>query len=55
MFTYAVRIDPLFAADERRWHGASSDMAMSHIAIQESVDGRAVMWLEPVSGAEYRS
>jgi quercetin dioxygenase-like cupin family protein len=43
-----------FAPDERHWHGASADSAMSHIAVQESVDGSAVTWLEPVSEADYR-
>lgn len=42
-----------FAPDERHWHGASADTAMSHIAIQESLDGSAVTWLEPVSDADY--
>jgi len=43
-----------FAPDERHWHGASADSAMSHIAIQESVNGSAMTWLEPVSDADYR-
>ncbi|WP_375271167.1 cupin domain-containing protein [Sphingomonas sp.] len=43
-----------FAPDERHWHGASADSAMSHIAVQESVDGSAVTWLEPVNDADYR-
>ena len=43
-----------FAPDERHWHGASADSAMSHIAVQESVNGSAVTWLEPVSDADYR-
>ncbi|WP_294189598.1 cupin domain-containing protein [uncultured Sphingomonas sp.] len=42
-----------FAPDERHWHGAGADTAMSHIAIQESLDGSAVTWLEPVSDADY--
>lgn len=42
-----------FAPDERHWHGASADTAMSHIAIQERLDGSAVTWLEPVSDADY--
>ncbi|WP_294354603.1 cupin domain-containing protein [uncultured Sphingomonas sp.] len=42
-----------FAPNERHWHGASADTAMSHIAIQESLDGSAVTWLEPVSDADY--
>lgn len=44
-----------FAADERHWHGASPDVAMSHIALQEADDGgKTVVWAEPVSDAEYR-
>ena len=35
------------------WHGATSVNAMSHIAIQEAVDGRVVEWLEKVSDDEY--
>ena len=42
-----------FPAGEKHWHGASPDTAMSHIAIQESLDGTAVTWLEQVSDADY--
>ncbi len=35
------------------WHGATPENAMSHIAIQEAVDGSVVEWLEPVSDEEY--
>ena len=42
-----------FAPDEKHWHGASPDCAMSHIAIAEMRDGRAVDWLEHVSDADY--
>jgi quercetin dioxygenase-like cupin family protein len=41
------------APGERHWHGASPTTAMTHIAIQESLDGTAVAWLEQVSDAEY--
>ncbi|MCO6186534.1 cupin domain-containing protein [Rhizobium sp. L1K21] len=44
----------IFDPGERHWHGAGPDTAMSHIAIQESVDGKAVDWLEPVSDVDYR-
>jgi quercetin dioxygenase-like cupin family protein len=37
----------------RHWHGASPTTAMSHIAIAEMLDGRAVDWLEPVSDEQY--
>jgi quercetin dioxygenase-like cupin family protein len=31
--------------NEKHWHGASSTTAITHIAIQESLDGKAVEWL----------
>ncbi|WP_330629582.1 cupin domain-containing protein [Thioclava sp. FTW29] len=37
-----------FPAGEKHWHGACDSTAMSHIAIQESLDGTAVTWLEKV-------
>lgn len=42
-----------FPEGEKHWHGAASDTAMSHIAIQESVDGSAVTWMEHVEDADY--
>ena len=36
------------------WHGATATTAMQHIAIQESLDGKAVDWLEKVSDAQYK-
>jgi quercetin dioxygenase-like cupin family protein len=42
-----------FAPGERHWHGAAPTTAMTHIAIQEALDGRAVEWMEQVSDAEY--
>jgi len=38
-----------FAPGEKHWHGASTTTAMTHIAIQERLDGKAVDWLEHVS------
>jgi quercetin dioxygenase-like cupin family protein len=38
---------------EKHWHGASPATAMTHIAIQESLGGKVVDWLEPVSDAQY--
>jgi quercetin dioxygenase-like cupin family protein len=38
-----------FAPGERHWHGASATVAMTHIAIHELLDGKAVDWMEPVS------
>jgi quercetin dioxygenase-like cupin family protein len=43
-----------FAPDERHWHGASASVGMSHIAIQERLNGDAVRWMEQVSDAHYR-
>src|ERR671926_494823 len=40
---------------ERHWHGATSTTGMSHIAIQEALDGKAVEWMEKVSDEEYLS
>lgn len=40
-------------ANERHWHGATSTTAMSHIAIQESLDGKPVEWLQKVTDDEY--
>lgn len=42
-----------FPAGEKHWHGAAPDTAMSHIAIQESIDGTPVTWMEKVTDAEY--
>ena len=40
--------------DEKHWHGAAPTTAMTHIAIQESLDGQAVEWMERVSDEQYR-
>jgi quercetin dioxygenase-like cupin family protein len=37
----------------KHWHGATPTTAMTHIAIQESLDGKAVHWLSKVTDAEY--
>jgi quercetin dioxygenase-like cupin family protein len=42
-----------FAPGEKHWHGASQTTAMTHIAVQEMLDGKAVEWLEHVSDAQY--
>ena len=39
--------------DEKHWHGATARTGMSHIAIQEALDGKVVDWLEKVTDAEY--
>lgn len=43
-----------FAPAEKHWHGASGETAMTHIAIQEALDGKVVDWLEQVSNQQYR-
>ena len=42
-----------FAPGEKHWHGASAATAMTHIAIQESLNGKNVDWLEKVSDEQY--
>lgn len=42
-----------FAPGEKHWHGAGPTTAMTHIAMQEALDGSAVEWLEKVSDAQY--
>jgi quercetin dioxygenase-like cupin family protein len=46
-----VRFEP----GEKHWHGAAPTTAMTHIAIQEALDGKAVDWMEPVSDAQYQA
>jgi quercetin dioxygenase-like cupin family protein len=41
------------APGEKHWHGAGPSTAMTHIAIQEAVDGRNVDWLENVTDEQY--
>ena len=38
---------------EKHWHGASATTAMTHLAIQERLDGKAVDWMEQVSDDQY--
>jgi quercetin dioxygenase-like cupin family protein len=42
-----------FAPGEKHWHGAGPTTAMTHTAIQERLDGKAVEWLEKVSDEQY--
>jgi len=44
-----------FPAGEKHWHGAAPGTAMTHIAIQEKLDGSSVEWLEPVSEDQYKA
>lgn len=38
----------------KHWHGATPTQNMTHLAIQEQVDGKVVEWMEQVSDAQYR-
>jgi quercetin dioxygenase-like cupin family protein len=42
-----------FSPGEKHWHGAAPTTAMTHIAIQEKLDGRPVDWLEHVTPEQY--
>ena len=44
-----------FPPGEKHWHGATATTGMSHIAIQEALNGSPVDWLEQVSDAQYRA
>jgi quercetin dioxygenase-like cupin family protein len=43
-----------FPPGEKHWHGATPTTAMTHIAIQEAVNGKNVDWMEKVSDDQYR-
>jgi len=43
-----------FPPGEKHWHGATPTAAMMHIAIQESLNGKVVDWMEKVSDDQYR-
>jgi len=43
-----------FSPGEKHWHGATPTTAMTHTAIQEQLDGKAVDWMEKVSDEQYR-
>jgi quercetin dioxygenase-like cupin family protein len=43
-----------FPPGEKHWHGATATTGMSHIAIQEKLNGSVVDWMEHVSDAQYR-
>ncbi|HUC50237.1 MAG TPA: cupin domain-containing protein [Xanthobacteraceae bacterium] len=44
-----------FSPGEKHWHGASPTKAMTHIAIQEGLNGKVVDWMEKVSDEQYRA
>jgi quercetin dioxygenase-like cupin family protein len=44
-----------FPPGEKHWHGATAKTGMTHIAIQEALDGKVVQWMEHVTDEQYRS
>ena len=44
-----------FAPAEKHWHGATPTTAMTHIAIQEALNGKPVDWMEHVTDEQYRA
>jgi quercetin dioxygenase-like cupin family protein len=44
-----------FPPDEKHWHGAAATTAMTHIAIQETMDGKVVAWMEKVTDDQYQA
>ena len=44
-----------FPPGEKHWHGAAPTTAMTHIAIQEELDGKVVEWMEKVSDEQYKA
>jgi len=44
-----------FSPGEKHWHGASPTTALTHIAVQEQLDGKNVEWMEQVSDDQYRA
>lgn len=43
------------ASGERHWHGATTTTAMTHIAIQEHLNGKSADWMEQVTEADYKA
>ena len=41
--------------NEKHWHGATTTTGMTHIAIQEALDGKVVEWMEKVSDEQYQA
>src|SRR3989442_5577568 len=44
-----------FEPGEKHWHGATATTAMTHIAIQEQLDGKTADWMEKVSDEQYQA
>ena len=43
-----------FEPNEKHWHGATPETMMTHVAIQEALDGKVVEWLEHVTDEQYK-
>lgn len=44
-----------FSPGEKHWHGAAPSTVMTHIAVQEKLDGKTVEWMEQVSDEQYQA
>ncbi|MCB9641424.1 MAG: cupin domain-containing protein [Myxococcales bacterium] len=44
-----------FLPGEKHWHGAAPTTSMTHIAIQEALDGNSVTWMEKVTDEQYNN
>ena len=44
-----------FSPGEKHWHGASPTTAMTHIAVQEKLEGKNVEWMEKVTDEQYQA
>ncbi len=44
-----------FPPGEKHWHGAAAAAAVTHIAVQERLDGKVVDWMEKVSDEQYEA
>lgn len=44
-----------FEPGEKHWHGAAALTAMSHLALQEALDGKVVDWMEQVTDEQYQA
>lgn len=42
-----------FPPNEKHWHGATPETAMTHLAIQEALEGKVVEWMEQVTDEQY--
>jgi len=45
----------VIAPGEKHWHGAAPTTGMTHIAIQEQLDGKTANWMEKVSDEQYQT